>query len=67
MNRENELVAQARYDSTAFVRLYRRHYDAIFRYCVHRLFERTAAILCLARGNLLTETLRTDRQSHSGR
>ena len=43
VNRENELVAQARYDSTAFVRLYRRHYDAIFRYCVHRLFEKTAA------------------------
>ncbi len=43
MDKENQLVAQARYDSTAFVRLYRRHYDAIFRYCVHRLFERTAA------------------------
>ena len=43
VDKENQLVTQARYDSTAFVRLYRRHYDAIFRYCVHRLFERTAA------------------------
>jgi RNA polymerase sigma-70 factor (ECF subfamily) len=27
----------------AFVQLYRRNYDGIFRYCVHRLFERHAA------------------------
>jgi len=25
------------------VELYRRHYDAIFRYCAHRLFDRAAA------------------------
>ena len=38
-----ELMAEARRDPAAFVRLYRRHYDAVFRYCVHRLFERHAA------------------------
>jgi RNA polymerase sigma-70 factor (ECF subfamily) len=37
------LVIQARSDRAAFVRFYRRHYDAIFRYCVHRLFDRAAA------------------------
>ena len=26
-----------------FVRLYRKHYDAVFRYCAHRLFERHTA------------------------
>jgi RNA polymerase sigma-70 factor (ECF subfamily) len=30
-------------DPAAFVQLYRRHYDGVFRYCVHRLFERHAA------------------------
>lgn len=40
---EKPLIARARYDSTAFVQLYRSHYDAIFRYCVHRLFERAKA------------------------
>jgi RNA polymerase sigma-70 factor (ECF subfamily) len=37
------LIERARDDRTAFVRLYRSHYDAVFRYCVHRLFERTKA------------------------
>lgn len=40
---ENLLIARARDDSAAFVRLYRNHYDAVFRYCVHRLFERHIA------------------------
>ncbi len=40
---EKPLIAEARSDRAAFVRLYRRHYDAVFRYCVHRLFERQAA------------------------
>ncbi len=40
---EEDLVAQARRDRTAFAELYRRHYDAVFRYCVHRLFERQTA------------------------
>ena len=38
-----QLVAEARNDPAAFVQLYRRHYDAVFRYCVHRLFERQTA------------------------
>jgi RNA polymerase sigma-70 factor, ECF subfamily len=33
----------AMHDPSAFVQLYRRNYDAIFRYCVHRLFDRHAA------------------------
>jgi len=37
------LVHRAREDADAFARLYRRHYDAVFRYCAHRLFDRAAA------------------------
>jgi len=37
------IVVWSQRDPAAFVRLYRRHYDAIFRYCAHRLFERTTA------------------------
>lgn len=40
---EASLIAQARSDPDAFIELYRRYYDAVFRYCVHRLFERQAA------------------------
>jgi len=40
---DSKLIARACSDRTAFVQLYRRHYDAVFRYCVHRLFERQAA------------------------
>ena len=40
---ETKLIAEARSDPDAFIQLYRRHYDAIFRYCAHRLFERQAA------------------------
>ncbi|MHC4726560.1 MAG: RNA polymerase sigma factor [Planctomycetota bacterium] len=40
---EKPLIARARDDSTAFVQLYRKHYDAVFRYCAHRLFERANA------------------------
>jgi RNA polymerase sigma factor (sigma-70 family) len=43
VDEDSGLVIQARSDKAAFVRLYRRYYDAIFRYCVHRLFDRTAA------------------------
>lgn len=31
------------HEPAAFVQLYRRNYDAIFRYCVHRLFDRHTA------------------------
>jgi RNA polymerase sigma-70 factor (ECF subfamily) len=40
---DSRLIAQVRRDPNAFVRLYRKYYDAIFRYCVHRLFARTTA------------------------
>ena len=40
---DGRLIARARSDTEAFVELYRKYYDAIFRYCAHRLFERTAA------------------------
>ena len=40
---DSQLIAEARSDRAAFVQLYRRHYDAVFRYCVHRLFERQIA------------------------
>lgn len=40
---DGQLVAAARSDPAAFARLYRGHYDGVFRYCVHRLFDRSAA------------------------
>ena len=43
VDEDSGLVIQARSDRAAFVRLYRKHYDAIYRYCVHRMFDRTAA------------------------
>ncbi len=38
-----QLIEQARSDAGAFSELYRRHYDAVFRYCAHRLFDRHLA------------------------
>ncbi len=40
---DSQLIAEARSNPAVFVRLYRSHYDAVFRYCVHRLFERAKA------------------------
>lgn len=40
---DGQLTGEICSDPTAFVQLYRRHYDAIFRYCIHRLFERHTA------------------------
>ena len=40
---DGKLVEQARSDPAAFTRLYRNHYDAVFRYCVHRLFDKQTA------------------------
>ena len=37
------LVERAKYDRQAFIELYRIHYDQIFRYCQHRLFDRSTA------------------------
>jgi RNA polymerase sigma-70 factor (ECF subfamily) len=34
-----ELIIEARTNYNAFSSLYRRHYDAVFKYCVHRLFD----------------------------
>lgn len=39
---DGQLIAMARSDPAAFAKLYRRHYDGIFRYCSHRLFDRSA-------------------------
>jgi RNA polymerase sigma-70 factor (ECF subfamily) len=38
-----QLIANARGNPAVFANLYRRHYDSVFRYCVHRLFDRQAA------------------------
>ena len=40
---DSQLLARARNDSAAFAQLYRRHYDSVFRYCIHRIFERQTA------------------------
>jgi len=40
---DGQLMARARDDPAAFVELYRRYYDVVFRYCMHRLFERATA------------------------
>jgi RNA polymerase sigma-70 factor (ECF subfamily) len=40
---DGQLIIDARSNPAAFTRLYRRHYDAVFRYCSHRLFERHTA------------------------
>jgi len=40
---DGQLIAEARSDPAAFARLYKRHYDAVFRYCIHRLFEKQTA------------------------
>ena len=40
---DKQLIELARSDAAAFSKLYRRHYDTIFRYCAHRLFDRHIA------------------------
>jgi RNA polymerase sigma-70 factor (ECF subfamily) len=40
---DGHLISEARNNPAVFVQLYRRHYDAVFRYCVHRLFDRHMA------------------------
>jgi len=39
----SQIIAEARYDPVAFVRLYRKYYNEVFRYCAHRLFDRNTA------------------------
>ena len=43
VDNDSRLIVQARSDRAAFVQLYRRHYDVIFRYCAHRLCDRAMA------------------------
>jgi len=43
-NRIVPLLVELDNDPGAFDRLYRRYYDDVFRYCVHRLFNRTVAM-----------------------
>jgi RNA polymerase sigma-70 factor (ECF subfamily) len=43
VDNDSQLIAEARSKPAAFARLYRRHYDAVFRYCVHRLFDKATA------------------------
>ncbi len=40
---DGQLIAETCNNPAVFVQLYRRHYDAVFRYCVHRLFDRHMA------------------------
>ena len=40
---KNVLIKQACSDRSAFARLYRMHYEKVFRYCSRRLFNRHAA------------------------
>ncbi len=40
---DKDLIVQARTSYNAFALLYRRHYDAVFKYSVHRLFDRHVA------------------------
>lgn len=37
------VITDEHYDADTFMRRYRQLYDVIFRYCVHRLFNRAAA------------------------
>jgi len=37
------LIQEAKKDRAAFARLYRMHYERVFRYCSRRLFNRHAA------------------------
>jgi RNA polymerase sigma-70 factor (ECF subfamily) len=37
---QDTLIEQARSDRAAFARLYRMHYERVFRYCCRRLFNR---------------------------
>ncbi len=40
---QDDLIKQACSDRAAFARLYRMHYERVFRYCCRRLFNRHAA------------------------
>jgi RNA polymerase sigma-70 factor (ECF subfamily) len=40
---KSQTISEACYDPVAFVQLYRKYYDQVFRYCAHRLFDRNTA------------------------
>jgi RNA polymerase sigma-70 factor (ECF subfamily) len=40
---DDDIIVQAQTSYNAFSLLYRRHYDAVFKYCIHRLFDRHLA------------------------
>ena len=40
---QSRLIEQAHSEPAVFVQLYRCYYDAVFRYCAHRLFDRVTA------------------------
>jgi RNA polymerase sigma-70 factor (ECF subfamily) len=40
---DGKLIEEARSNAGALSELYRQHYDAVFRYCAHRLFDRHLA------------------------
>jgi RNA polymerase sigma-70 factor (ECF subfamily) len=40
---DGQMITETLSDPAVFVKLYRRHYDAVFRYCIHRLFDRQTA------------------------
>jgi len=40
---QDVLIKKACSDPAAFAQLYRMHYDGVFRYCCHRLFNRQSA------------------------
>ena len=42
-NTVETLIQRAKTDPAAFARLYRLHYDGVFRYCARRLFDRHSA------------------------
>ena len=41
--KQNNLIQEAKSDRAAFARLYRMHYERVFRYCSRRLFNRHTA------------------------
>ncbi|MCJ7778673.1 MAG: sigma-70 family RNA polymerase sigma factor [Sedimentisphaerales bacterium] len=43
VDEESQSISPVSSEPEVFVQLYRRHYDEVFRYCAHRLFDRQTA------------------------
>ncbi len=43
VDEESQSISPLSSEPEVFVQLYRRHYDEVFRYCAHRLFDRQTA------------------------